>query len=106
MAGRDTYYVRLSLMDPKPGERERVVKMHEDLVTWLPGQPGFVRGYVIVSGDPLDRVGHMNVWRSMHDADQAAQTDHVLAIRSALLPLIDKDSHAEHSYETYAPTGA
>ena len=103
MADQPTYFVRLSLMDPRPGERERVIKIHEELVKWLPGRPGFVRGYVITSGDPADRVGHMNVWASMHDADQAAQSQHVLSLRSELMLLIEEGSHAEHSYEAYDP---
>jgi quinol monooxygenase YgiN len=98
-----TFYVRLSLMSPKPGMRDRVLEMHERLIAWLPSQPGFIRGYIIVSGDPQDRVGHMDVWRSEADAARAAQTDHVLALRSELKLLIDEDTHAEHTYVSYDP---
>ena len=98
-----TFYVRLSLMSPKAGMRDRVLELHEQLIEWLPGQPGFVRGYLILSGDPQGRVGHLDVWRSEQDADHAAQTDHVLALRSELLLLIEDDSHAEHSYVSFDP---
>ncbi|MBI4571361.1 MAG: antibiotic biosynthesis monooxygenase [Chloroflexi bacterium] len=98
-----TLYVRLSLMLPRDGELERVVELHRRLVEWLPSLPGFVRGYLIVSGDPQGRVGHLNVWRSEDDADHAAQTDHVLATRAELKLLVDEDSHAEHSYVAYDP---
>ncbi len=98
-----TFYVRLSLMKPKDGMRDEVLEMHRQLVAWLPSQPGFVRGYLIISGDPQDRVGHLDVWRSEQDADHAAQTDHVLAVRSELLLLVEKESHAEHSYISIDP---
>jgi hypothetical protein len=35
---------------------------------------------------------------SEHDADHAAQTDHVLAQRSQLLMLIEDDTHVEDSW--------
>jgi hypothetical protein len=40
----------------------------------------------------------------MHDADQAAQSQHVLSLRSELLLLIEEGSHVEHSYEAFDPT--
>lgn len=99
-----TVYVRLSLMQPKPGAQERVLKHQQDIVNWLPGKPGYIAGYVIVGGDPQGRVGHVGIWRSEQDADQAAQSDRVLAIRSELLLLIEEDPHAEHSYIGVDPT--
>jgi hypothetical protein len=98
-----TYYVRLSLMEPKHGEREHVLELHRNLVAWLAGQPGFVSGFVIEGGDPADRVGHLNIYRTEEDAEHAANTSHVLSTRAELLLLIDEDTHAEHSYVAYAP---
>jgi quinol monooxygenase YgiN len=98
-----TFYVRLSLMLPKEGERERVLELHRELVEWLHGQPGFVRGYVIEAGDPAGRVGHLNVYESEEAADRVAQTQHVLAVRADLLLLIDEGSQAERSYVAYDP---
>ena len=98
MADAPTFYIRLSLMIPKPGSEERVLELQRQLVAWLPGKPGYVGGYVIVGGDPQGRVGHVGIWRSEHDADAAAQSDHILSIRSELMLAIDEDSHAEHSY--------
>jgi quinol monooxygenase YgiN len=95
--------VRLSLMMPRPGARDEVIEMHQKLIEWLQGQPGFVRAYLIVEGDPHGRVGHLSVYRTMQDADNAAQTDHVLAVRSELLLLIEEDSRAEHEYTAIDP---
>lgn len=97
------FYVRFSLMKPKRGQKERVIELHRQLVEWLPGQPGFVRGYLILSGDPYGRVGHLNVYRSEEDAERVAQTQHILSLRSELNLIIEPESHAEHSYEAFDP---
>ena len=98
-----TFYVRLSLMSPKPGMRDDVIELHRKLIEWLPGQPGFVRGYLIVEGDPQGRVGHLHVYRSEQEAVHVAQAQHVLSLRSELMLLIEEGSHAEHSYTAVDP---
>jgi hypothetical protein len=98
-----TFYVRLSLMTPREGMGDQVLELHRKLLEWLPGHPGYVRGYLILSGDPYERVGHLDVWRTGPDADRAAQTDHVLSLRAELLLLVDEESHAEHSYTAVDP---
>ncbi len=97
------FYVRLSLMKPKAGNRDRVLELQEQLLKSLPGQPGFVSGYLIVEGDPQGRIGHLNVYQTEQDADQVAQSQRVLSLRSELIPLVEEDSHAEHSYTGIDP---
>lgn len=99
-----TACIRLSLMHPKKGELEHVLRLQREIVRWLQGKPGYLGGYVIVGGDPQGRVGHVSIYASEHDADQAAQSDHVLAIRSELLLIIEEGSHVEHSYLGVDPT--
>jgi hypothetical protein len=105
MAGQasDTYYVRLSLMNPKPGSDEVVSRIMDDMLRFYTTQDGFVRGYKLVSGDPQGRIGRLSVWRSEHDCDIAAQSQHILAIRSELNQMIDEESHVERSYTAYQP---
>jgi hypothetical protein len=98
-----TFYVRLSLMDPNPGEEERVSKLLDDMLAYLPDCPGYVRGYKLFAGDTQGRIGRLGVWRSEEDADRAANTQHVLSVRSELMRYIDEDSHVEHSYTAYDP---
>ncbi|MEX2159602.1 MAG: hypothetical protein WEB04_09400 [Dehalococcoidia bacterium] len=102
MADDGKFYVRLSLMTPREGMQEQVLAMHRTLVEGLASQPGFVRGYVI-TGDRWGRVGHLNVYTSEHEADHAAQTQHILSLRSEMLMLIVEESHIERSYEVYDP---
>lgn len=97
------FCVRLSLMLPRDGLHDEVVELHEQLLAWLPGQPGFVRAYLIVEGDPHGRVGHLSVYRTEEDAVHAAQTARVLSLRSELILRIEEDSQAEHLYIAIDP---
>jgi quinol monooxygenase YgiN len=98
-----TFYVRLSLMNPKPGNERRVSELIDKIIEYLPSQPGYIRGYKLVSGDPQGRIGRIAVYRSEQDADNAAQTQHILSIRSELLQLVEEGSHVERSYTAYDP---
>ena len=98
-----TFYVRLSLMNPKPGEHERVSELTDTLLEFFKNQPGYVRGYKLLSGDPQDRCGRLTVWESEDEMDQAAQDQHVLSVRSELIRLVEEGSHAEHSCTAYDP---
>lgn len=98
-----TFYVRLSLMNALPGNEERVSQIQDELLTFLIGKPGYVRGYKLTSGDPQGRIGRLGVWRAEHDAEAQANDEHVLSLRSEMLRLIEKDSHAEHSYTALDP---
>ncbi len=99
------FYVRLYVMHPKPGQEERVSQILDDLLRFLPTQPGYVRGYKL-SGEPHDpqgRVGRLIVWSSEADANHAATTQHDLSIRSELMQIIQEDSHVERSYTAFDP---
>ena len=43
-------------------------------------------------------IGRVTVWKSQEDADNTAQTNHVLSRRSDLIPLIEEGSHEERSF--------
>lgn len=91
-------YVRLSLVQAKPGNEAAVAKIEDDLMAFFTKQPGYVRGYQIVGGDSEGRVGRLTLWESDSAADLAAQTPHVLAQRSELILLIEGDVHVEDSW--------
>jgi len=95
----ENVYVRLSLVQPKAGHEQQVLQMEADLIKYLAGRPGYLHGYQITGGDSIaGRIGRLTLWRSDHDADHAAQTDHVLAVRSELLMLIEDEEHIEDSW--------
>lgn len=97
-----TFYVRLSLMIPKPGKEDEVSQIIDDLLEFFPGQPGYVRGYKLVRTYPFHGVGRLTVWRSERDADSAANAQHVLAVRSELLQITEED-HIERAYTAHDP---
>ncbi len=98
-----TFYVRLSLMSPRAGEEDRVSQITDDLLRHFSTQPGFVRGYRLLSSDPGNRCGRLTVWKSVQERDQAAITQHVLSARSELMLLIEEDSHVERAFTAYDP---
>jgi quinol monooxygenase YgiN len=91
-------YVRISLMTPHPGHERAVAEIMDDLVSFYAKQPGYVSGYKLAAADGLGDVGRVTIWKSEHDAEAAAQTNHVLSKRSELNELIEEDSHVERSY--------
>lgn len=98
-----TFYVRLSFVNPKPGQDELVSGVMDHLLEFFSTQPGYVRGYKLLSGDPEGRCGRLTVWKSEQDADHTANNQHVLSVRSELLQLIEEDSHVERSYTAFDP---
>lgn len=97
------FYVRLSLMNPKAGQEEKVSAIMDDLLAHFSTQPGFVRGYKLLSGDPDDRCGRLTVWKSENEADHAATSQHVLSARSELMLVVEQDSHVERSFTAHDP---
>ena len=106
MADDNVVYVRLSLAKPRPGHETQVAKMDQDLMRFFATQPGYLHGYQITAGDSMaGRLGRLTLWRSEQDADRAAQTAHVLAVRSELLMLVEDGEHVEDSWvaQAYEP---
>lgn len=93
-----TFYIRISFMNPKPGSEELVAGLMDNLLKSFVDQPGYVRGYALLDGDPQGRVGRITVWNSEEDADRAANTQHVLTVRAEIMQRIEEDSHIERSY--------
>ncbi len=98
-----TFYIRISLMHAKPGSEELVAGLMDNLLTFFADKPGYVRGYALLEGDPRGRVGRFTLWRSEEEADQAANTQHVLTVRSEIMQLVEEDSHVERSFTAIDP---
>ena len=98
-----TFYVRLSLMKPKPGEEKLVAGLMDNLLEFFTQQPGYERGYALLEGDRQGRVGRITLWKSEGQADHAANTQHVLAVRAEIMHRIEDDSHIERSYTALDP---
>ena len=97
-------YVRLTLMQPKAGHEAEVARILDDLVAFYKKQRGYIRGYKLRSLDSGE-LGRFTVWESGEAADHAASAQHVLALRSELLLLVEEESHVERAFEAAEPPG-
>jgi len=92
-------FVRVSVVRPQRGKEEAVRKVIDELVAYYGRQPGCVGGYRLEHSDGSSRFGRIGIWETEDDAEQAAQTEHDLALRAKLNALVDEASHEEYSFE-------
>ena len=93
-------YVRISLMTPRAGQSHEATRLLSQIIALCSQQRGF-RGGMIVGGRPgAGRViGRMTVWDDRASADRVSGTEHMLALRSQLMQLVDADSHTEYALD-------
>jgi hypothetical protein len=91
-------YVRLSLMKPKPGKEHDVAELTDQLVSYYKDQPGYVHGYKISAADETGDLGRVTVWTTEEACDHVAQSNHVLSLRSDLMPMIEDGTDVERSF--------
>jgi quinol monooxygenase YgiN len=91
-------YIRLSLMKAKAGRDGDVARLMDQLVDYYKDQEGFLHGYTLKAADETGDVGRVTVWVSEEAADHVAQSNHVLSLRSDLMPMLVGDSDIERSF--------
>jgi hypothetical protein len=92
--------VRFSLYRPLPGRRAEMERLLDSLEDWLSKQEGYLLGFRFAATDASGDIGRIGIWRSLADADHAADQEHTLAIRAELLRLIDDNgTHIERIFE-------
>ena len=97
-------YVRVSMMQARPGEEARVRDLLDRLIAYYAQQPGYLAGYRLEPTEPGGYVGRIGVWQREEDAEHAAQTEHDMAIRSQLnMAVVD---HTEYSFRGFATSPA
>ncbi len=98
-------YVRISLMVPKARRATEAGQLLDAVTHYCEGQPGFLKGYRLEQSDK-GLIGRVTIWTDERSADAVAQTDRMLALRSALNELVRRGSHEERgfwAYDTSAP---
>lgn len=80
-------HVRVTLIQPNPGQEEEVLRLLQDLDKHLSASDGLVLSAVIrdvaaTDGHPM--VGRIAMWQSADHANRASMQDHVLAVRSRM----------------------
>lgn len=74
--------LRLTLIEPTPGNEQEAQRVMEALDGCLAQTPGLILSFVTeVEGS---RVGRVSLWNSKEDANQVALRDDILALRSQL----------------------
>lgn len=101
-------YVRVSIVKPKSGDDAEVRRIMDELIGFFTHQPGYLDGFRIDARDGTGFLGRITVWQDEASADRAAQTDHVLSLRSQLNPVVEEGTHEEHAFEgtRIAPAGS
>lgn len=92
-------YVRLSIARPRPGYERRLEEIMTELTKFAALQPGCVEAFVMRPSDSSGEIGRMAIYTSEADAEQAANTDHVMALRSEL-HIACEPGHIERAFNT------
>ena len=90
--------IRLSIVVPSPGQRQRVEQLLDHLDELLGKNPHYVVGGRFEATDGSGEIGRISVWESEADADHAATDDDVIAIRSQIHMLV-QPGHLERLYK-------
>ncbi|HET9303037.1 MAG TPA: hypothetical protein VFO20_09700 [Propionibacteriaceae bacterium] len=83
-------------MTPRAGLETDLLEAQKDLLKFFAEQPGYVDGYLLNVRDGSE-VGRLGIWETEAQADQAANSDHVLAVRARITRLI-QEGHSERSF--------
>ena len=94
-------YVRISLMTPRPGRAADAARLLDAVIDFCHTQPGYLGGFRLESGDESGMIGRVTIWEDEHNADAVAQTDHMLALRSALNVVVVEGTHEERGFRAY-----
>lgn len=93
-------FVRITYVVPRDGQSGRVQESLKKISDFYAAQPGYIEGYLLLPlpGAATPSMGRIGVWESDRAAEDAAQTQHAMALRSELLRMINEDSHLELTF--------
>lgn len=100
-------FVRLSLMTPRPDQREHVEELLDKLIQLYQGREGFIGAYRLSPDAHTGsrRLGRVSIWRSEADVNRTASDDTDLALQSQLKLFVENDpSHEEYAFEAFDGT--
>lgn len=93
-------FIRISVMEPKPGQSATVSALLDELVALYQRQPGCLANYRLEHREGTGiRLGRVGIWSTIADAERAASADHDLALRSRLNQLVEPDTHEEFTFD-------
>lgn len=92
-------YVRLSIARPRHGYEQRLEEIMRELTQFATTQPGCIEAFLMKPTDGSGEVARLVIYKSEEDAEHAANTDHVLALRSEL-HIASEPGHVERAFIT------
>jgi len=92
-------FVRISIMRPARGQAERVESLLRDLADTVSRTPGCLQSMLLSADDGTGELGRIAVYENEEAANEAANSTHVMALRSEL-HLIVEPGQVERSFDT------
>ena len=97
-------YVRLTLLEPRPGAEDELRRLLLELDASLAEAPGLLLSLVVSQAS--GRLGRISLWLSKEEANREATSQRILALRSRLLFLaLDTDETLLDVDSGYLPEG-
>ena len=94
-------YVRLSLHKPRPGQFDAVKELQEGVLEALKASKGCRQAHLLRPLDDSGEIGRLSLWDSEEAAEEAAQGQHTMALRSQIGLLVEGVG-TERAFETQA----
>jgi heme-degrading monooxygenase HmoA len=96
-------FVRVSHMQPKQGQQDRLMEVLNKLSAYYHEQPGYISGYLLSpyegAGEDARRWGRVGLWETAENAEEAAQQEHAMALRAEMTRIVEEDSHYELTFQ-------
>jgi quinol monooxygenase YgiN len=93
------FYIRISLMMAEKGKREEVRRLNQEISAFNRTQEGCRDSFVVSAADNSGELGRVSVWGSKEAAEEAANDQHQMSLRSEL-HLAIQPGHSERSFFT------
>jgi quinol monooxygenase YgiN len=92
-------YIRLSIIRPRKGEEARVEDLMRQLSDAVAKTEGCSESYVLKPHDGSGDIARIAIYENEDDAERAANTSHIMALRSEL-HLLSEPGHVERAFFT------
>lgn len=92
-------YIRLSIARARKGEEERLEQLMRQLAETVAKQEGCIESYVLKPHDDSGEIARIAVYEDENAAEHAANTDHIMSLRSEL-HLLSEPGHVERAFFT------
>ncbi|MCA9825565.1 MAG: antibiotic biosynthesis monooxygenase [Dehalococcoidia bacterium] len=91
-------YIRISIARPRPGQEKRLAELQQAIADYSAKQPGCDRSYVLRPHDHSGEIARISIWDNESQAEAAANSDHMLSLRSELNLAAAEGGHSERAF--------